>query len=119
METNDKLLERINLALSEARLRAEKGLQKEMLLTVLTETDTLYFETDPLKPAEEAEAVLAALKKTPKIVGVICLWKNGQLDMISAALREGLLALDPANAEARIVLQGENGLNARKLSACC
>lgn len=108
---------RLGQVLAEARRRAAAGLQKDTLLAVLTESGTRYFELDPMKPDEEAEAVLAALNETPKALGLICLWKNGEADLPSMALRRGLVALDSANADTLILLRGEHGENARTLSS--
>ena len=99
------------------RSRAGTEESEHQVLAVVTETETCYFELDygAADGAGEA-AVLAALKKTRKILGAACMWKGGSLDLPSRSLRQGLLDLDPENGEAWILLQGEDRILAKRLA---
>ena len=50
--------------------------------------------------------------KNGQVLWVVCMWNDRTIDMISGSLRKQLLELHPANADARILLRGANGINA-------
>ena len=54
--------------------------------------------------------------KPEAITAVLCIWKNGQIDVPSMRVRRGLLEADARNADALVYLQGEDGSVTRSLA---
>lgn len=54
--------------------------------------------------------------KPEAITAVLCIWKNGQIDVPSMRVRRGLLEADARNADALVYLQGEDGIVTRSLA---
>ena len=63
-------------------------------------------------------ATCAQLKEKgdTQIVKCLTVWKGGQIDLPSWQFRRALLALDERNCDVELLLQGKNGVVAKKLS---
>ncbi len=83
------------------------------ILAVQTEGGRISAFPNDLSAARE-EAFLAA--PAEPLAALLCIWKNGQLDVPSFRVRKGLLQAEPGNADAVLFLQGETGVCARTLS---
>lgn len=51
------------------------------------------------------------------VAALVCMWKDGTLDVPSMHFRKGLLALNPANAAAELPLQSLHCLTVKRLEA--
>lgn len=66
----------------------------------------------------ELDAFLEARKRAEdtRILYLLCLWRDGCLDVPSAELRKALLALHPDNSRAQMLLNGGDVLVLKPLS---
>ena len=118
MAQSERFTAMLKNTLEEARKRAGTEPSQAQILAVVTEYGPRYFDLDYSGPEARGEdAVLAALEEDRKVLAVLSVWKGGCLDIPSHALRKGLLDLAPENGEAYVLLQGEDGVIAKKLSA--
>ncbi len=51
-----------------------------------------------------------------RILKILVMWKNGEIDVPSYELRKAIVELNNENMDAHILLQGEDGLLIKKLS---
>ncbi len=54
-------------------------------------------------------------RKDTKVVRILTMWKNGQLDLSSLKFRKALIELDQYNYNTDIILQEKDGFNIKKL----
>ena len=59
--------------------------------------------------------ILAALNGSAAYL--VTVWKDGTVDLPAYELREKLIAADPRNADAKLLLQGEGYLNIRSIGS--
>lgn len=83
--------------------------EKGSLCTLIMEERPVYRELDTFLETRKGEA-------DTRILYLLCLWRDGSLDVPSAELRKALLALNPGNSRARVLLNGGDGLNLKPLS---
>ena len=91
----------------------EKALKASQVTVLWTSNHRFYTAIDDLSGAicEELE-----LKKDTRILKLITVWKNGQLDLPSYQLRQALIQLNENNKDADIILQGMDGYIIKKIS---
>jgi hypothetical protein len=107
MDTFESLMDAAGAMLRETRT------DPRQVLAVQTQSGAVSaFENDL---SADAEARFLSAQKEP-LSALLCLWANGQPDVPSIRVREGLLRADPKNAEAIVYLQGENGIGKRRLA---
>lgn len=125
---NPKMVEAIERYLIKTRdndaeyplLQAAEGYRKArnitsgQILVMRTLDGELRFYENDLSAANE-EAILHA-QDTP-VRELLCCWHNGELDVPSEAVRKGLLAAHPENAEALVILKGGDGIIQKRLDA--
>ena len=70
-------------------------------------------------PSAEIETFLSLLLENGNraLTHLVCLWKRGDVDLPSFALRKSLIEQNPENGKASILLVGENGYTQRTLKS--
>ena len=92
--------------------RKEQDVAAQILVTETIDGDICAFANDLSRTGEES--FLATQQGT--ISALLCVWRNGQIDVPSMRVRQGLLRADAQNADALVYLQGENGIVTRLLA---
>ena len=90
------------------------GLPAPQVTVLLTVNDAVYVAVNDVDGA-----ICETLKQESdtKVVRVLTMWKDGGVDLPSYRFRLALVAMNACNADAAIVLQGENSLHTKRLGA--
>ena len=99
------------MAAAQAGQKAEPA-AAQVLVTQTARGAIVAFPND--LSADREERFLAA--QTEPLAAILCVWANGQLDLPSFRVREGLQQAEPGNADAAVFLQGETAVCTRPLS---
>jgi hypothetical protein len=84
-------------------------------VTVLvTEKENIYVAINDVK-GEICKQIQE--KNDTKIVKILTVWKNGEIDLPSLAFRKALLLMNSDNGKAKIYLQGVDGYITKTLLA--
>ena len=107
---SDGVIPLVNAA--EGYRKARKMKQGQLIVTRSGSGRISMFEND-LSEAAEREVIDAS---DEPIAELVCCWHNGEIDVPSQNLRDGLLAAFPENADAVVYLRGGNGVTQRRLA---
>ena len=90
------------------------GLPAPQVTVLLTSNDALYVAVNDVDGA-----ICETLKheNDTKVVRMLTMWKDGGVDLSSYRFRVALVEMNACNADAAIILQGENGLHTKTLGA--
>ena len=90
------------------------GLPAPQVTVLLTSNDAVYVAVNDVDGA-----ICETLKhdNDTKVVRMLTMWKDGGVDLSSYRFRVALVEMNACNADAAIVLQGENGLHTKALGA--
>ncbi len=91
----------------------EKTLKALQVTVLWTSNHRFYTAIDDLSGAICEEL---ALKKDTRILKLITIWKNGQIDLPSLRFRQRMIALNENNKDAEMILQGKDGCIIKKIS---
>lgn len=91
----------------------EKALEASQVTVLWTSNHCFYTAIDDLSGAICEEL---ALKKDTRILKLLTIWKNGQIDLPSFKFRQALIALNENNKDAEMILQGKDGYIIKKVS---
>jgi hypothetical protein len=80
------------------------GLPCPQVTVLVTEKENIYVAINDVK-GEICKQLQE--KNDTKIVKILTVWKNGEIDLPSLAFRQALLLMDSDNGKARIYLQVE------------
>ena len=89
-----------------------EGLPAPQLTVLLTSNDAVYVAVNDVDGA-----ICETLKheNDTKVVRMLTMWKDGGVDLSSYRFRVALVEMNACNADAAIILQGENGLHTKAL----
>ncbi|MBQ7034562.1 MAG: hypothetical protein IJN34_02375 [Clostridia bacterium] len=94
-------------------LTDEKTLKASQVTVLWTSNHCIYTAIDDLSGAICEEL---ALKKDTRILKLITIWKNGQIDLPSLRFRQRMIALNENNKDTDMILQGKDGYIIKKVS---
>lgn len=91
-----------------------EGLPAPQVTVLLTANDAVYVAVNDVDGA-----ICETLKheSDTKVVRMLTMWKDGGVDLSSYRFRLALVEMNACNADASIVLQGENSLHTKTLGA--
>ena len=91
-----------------------EGLPAPQVTVLLTANDAVYVAVNDVDGA-----ICETLKheSDTKVVRMLTMWKDGGVDLSSYRFRLALVEMNACNADAAIVLRGENGLHTKRLGA--
>jgi hypothetical protein len=90
------------------------GLPCPQVTVLVTEKENIYVAINDVK-GEICKQLQE--KNHTKIVKILTVWKNGEIDLPSLAFRQALLLMDSDNGKAKIYLQGVDGYITKTLLA--
>lgn len=113
----NKEAEMLSRLLEEARRLLAQHPAADQVIAAAAEGRVYGFANHrPWEDHTDEDRFLAGLTgEDPRVLGLVCMWNNGGVDLPSIYLRRGLLNACPENAETKIVVQTENGLAAMEL----
>ena len=104
-------MERFEKLMAAARAALAEAPEAEQALAVETASGKRAVFAGAVPAGEE----LISGGLTEPLAAMVCLWKNGQLDLPAFRVRKALLAAAPENASAAVYLQGAEGIGSRPL----
>ena len=111
-----------NALVETAKAKAAEFPAAEQVVVVKTAQDNVYaFANDVLSKGEKDERTfLKGLcdKGETELAYVVCVWKNGGVEIPAMHFLRRILEADPKNAKAHLAVEGENGIEERALDAC-
>ncbi len=114
--------EELNALAETAKAKVAAFPAAEQVVVIKTAQDNVYaFANDVLSKGEEDERTfLKGLcdKGETELAYVVCVWKNGGVEIPAMHFLKLILEADPKNAKTRLAVEGENGIEECVLEAC-
>ncbi len=91
-----------------------KQLPAPQVIVLLTENNTIYVAEN------DVDGLICEKLKSDnntKVVKMLTMWKNGQIDLPSIKFRKALVLLNENNNDTEILLQGKDDFIIKKLSS--
>lgn len=114
--------EELNALVETAQAKVAEFPAAEQVVVVKTAQDNVYaFANDVLSKGEEDESTfLRELcdKGETELAYVVCVWKNGGVEIPAMHFLKLILETDPKNSKTRLAVEGKNGIEERALEAC-
>lgn len=114
--------EELNALVDIAKAKVVELPAAEQIVVVKTAQDNVYaFANNVLSKGEEDERTFfkgLCDKGETELANVVCMWKNGGVEIPAMHFLKLILEADPKNARTRLAVEGENGIEERVLEAC-
>ncbi len=115
-----EIFEKMKKTAQDLLQRAEKGQYTQAIVLFSSkgnEYGTVIENALSSEKADESEFLLRVRQvEDTKILYLLCLWQDMNIDLPSFAFREMLREINPQNDETRIFVMTKNGISAVKLS---
>lgn len=108
----------INIAKNEFEMLDEnlpipKGLPTSQVVVLCSKNGNVYTTINDIN-GEICEKLI--MNNDTKIVSVVCMWKNGQIDLPSYEFRNKLINLDICNNDTEIFLKAKDSIIIKKIA---